>query len=74
MYNITNGDIVRTMDNQSLAEVFCILIDKASRKENFHIEVDKHTKEWYNENVVKGIKEWLDESYYGGINNEWLSN
>ena len=60
---VTNGDIVRNMDNQNLAEVFCSIILKSIHKDYLKTEVDKHTKEWYNENVVKGIKEWLDEPY-----------
>lgn len=57
---ITNGDIVRNMDNQNLAEIFCTLISHQTNK----INIDKVTEEWYNDNVIKGIKEWLDEPYY----------
>ena len=61
---ITNGDVVRNMNNQSLAEIFCTLIShKVNKKHEFAL--DKSSKEWYNENVVEGIKEWLDEPYYG---------
>ncbi len=60
---VTNGDIVRNMDNQNLAEIFCSIITKSIHKDYLKEKVDKHTKEWYNDNVVKGIKEWLDEPY-----------
>lgn len=60
---VTNGDIVRNMTNQDLAEVFCTLIrHKVNKKSEFII--DKSSKEWYNDTVIKGIKEWLDEPYY----------
>ena len=60
---ITNGDIVRNMTNQDLAEIFCTLIShKVDKKCEFTL--DNSSKEWYNENVIKGIKEWLDEPYY----------
>ena len=62
---ITNGDVVRTMDNQSLAEIFCSLIEKTLERDFLKERLDKCTREWYNENVIKGIKEWLDEPYYG---------
>lgn len=61
---VTNGDIVRDMNNQNLAEMFYSLITKSIHKDYLEVEVDKYTKEWYNDNVVKGIKEWLDEPYY----------
>lgn len=70
MYNVTNGDVIRNMDNQSLAELLCSLIDKVSRHKFIHIEVDKHTKEWYNENIIKTIKDWFDEPYYGLVEGE----
>lgn len=57
---ISNGDVVRNMNNQSLAEIFCTLIRHEVEK-----RLDNPSEEWYNENVVKGIKEWLDEPYYG---------
>lgn len=60
---VTNGDIVRNMDNQNLAEVFCSIITKSIHKDYLKEKVDNSTKEWYNDNVVKGIKEWLDEPY-----------
>ena len=62
---VTNGDIVRTLNNQNLAEVLCALITQTSKKGRiFHKKVDKMSKECYNDRVVKGIKEWLDEPYY----------
>lgn len=60
---ITNGDIVRDMNNQSLAEMFCAVIKKAVYKDYLKIKVDNVTEEWYNENIVKNIKDWLDEPY-----------
>lgn len=60
---VTNGDIVRNMDNQNLAELFCFIITKSIYKDYLKVEIDKRTKEWYNDNVVKGIKEWFDEPY-----------
>ena len=60
---VTNGDIVRTLNNQDLAEVFCALITKTAKRKNLWKKLDKITNEWYNDNVVKGIKEWLDEPY-----------
>ena len=62
---VTNGDIVRDMNNQNLAELFCSLITKTAKRNYLHKKVDKMTEEWYNEKVIKGIKEWLDEPYYG---------
>ena len=60
---VTNGDIVRNMTNQDLAEIFCTLIrHKVNKKSEFII--DKSSNEWYNDTVIKGIKEWLDEPYY----------
>ena len=64
MYNVTNGDIVRNMDNQNLAEIFCEVIKSAIHKDYLREKVDNSTKEWYNENVVKNVKNWLDEPYY----------
>ena len=64
MCNVTNGDIIRNMDNQSLAEVFCEVIKKAIYKNYLKEKIDKSTKEWYNKNVVKNVKDWLDEPYY----------
>ena len=61
---VTNGDIVRNMNNQNLAEIFCSIITKSIHKDYLKAEVDKHTKEWYNKNVVKNVKDWLDEPYY----------
>ena len=62
---VTNGDIVRTLNNQDLAEVFCALITKTSKKgKMFHKKVDKLDKKCYNDNIVSGVKEWLDEPYY----------
>lgn len=61
---VTNGDVVRNMDNQNLAEVFCAIIKKAIYKDYLKDRVDNSTKEWYNENVVKNVKDWLDEPYY----------
>lgn len=61
---VTNGDVLRTLDNQRLAEIFCTIIEKTARKRNIRKRLDKKTREWYNENVVKGVKEWLDEPYY----------
>ena len=61
---VTNGDIVRNMDNQNLAEVFCAIIKKAIHKDYLTEKVDNSTKEWYNKNVVKNIKDWLDKPYY----------
>lgn len=61
---VTNGDIVRNMDNQNLAEVFCAIIKKAIHKNYLKEKVDNSTKEWYNKNVVENVKDWLDESYY----------
>lgn len=62
---VTNGDIVRTLNNQSLAEVFCALITKTSKKGRmFHKKVDKLDKKSYNDNIISGVKEWLDEPYY----------
>lgn len=61
---VTNGDVVRNMDNQNLAEVFCAIIKKAIHKNYLKDRVDNFTKEWYNENVVKNVKDWLDEPYY----------
>ena len=65
---VTNGDIVRNMDNQNLAEVFCAIISKTIRKDYLKRKIlfnklDNVDIMWYNENVVKGIKEWLDEPY-----------
>ena len=60
---ITNGDVVRTMDNQNLAEIFCAIIKKAIHKDYLKEKVDNVTEKWYNDNVVKGIKEWLDEPF-----------
>lgn len=64
MYKITNGDIVRNMDNQSLAVIFCILISHTIDKK-LRFKLDNSGKEWYNENTVKNVKDWLDEPYYG---------
>lgn len=64
MYKMTNGDMVRNMNNQSLAEIFCILISHTI-DEKLRFKLDKSGKEWYNENVVKNVKDWLDEPYYG---------
>ncbi|MBO7731824.1 MAG: hypothetical protein J6S67_04710 [Methanobrevibacter sp.] len=61
---VTHGDIVRNMDNQNLAEVFCAIIKKAIHKDYLKDRVDNSTKEWYNKNVVKNVKDWLDEPYY----------
>lgn len=61
---VTHGDIVRSMDNQNLAEVFCAIIKKAIHKDYLKEKVDNSTKEWYNENIVKNVKDWLDEPYY----------
>lgn len=61
---VTNGDIVRNMDNQNLAEVFCAIITKAIHKDYLKEKVDNSDLMWYNENVVKNVKEFLDESYY----------
>ena len=61
---VTNGDIVRNMDNQNLAEVFYAIIKKAIHKDYLKEKVDNSTKEWYNDNVVKNVKNWLDEPYY----------
>ena len=61
---VTHGDIVRNMNNQDLAEVFCAIIKKAIHKDYLKEKVDNSTKEWYNENVVKNVKDWLDEPYY----------
>lgn len=61
---VTNGDIVRNMDNQNLAEIFCSIITRSIHKDYLKAEVDNSTKEWYNKNVVKNVKDWLDEPYY----------
>lgn len=61
---VTNGDIVRNMNNQDLAEIFCTIIKKAIYKDYLKEKVDNSTKEWYNKNVVKNVKDWLDEPYY----------
>ena len=42
---VTNGDIVRNMDNQNLAEVFCAIIKKAIHKDYLKEKVDNSTKE-----------------------------
>lgn len=61
---VTNGDIVRNMNNQNLAEIFCTIIKKAIHKDYLKERVDNSTKEWYNDNVIKNVKDWLDEPYY----------
>ena len=61
---VTNGDIVRTLDNRNLAEIFCAIIKTAIHKDYLKEKVDNSTKEWYNKNVVKNVKDWLDEPYY----------
>lgn len=61
---ITNGDIVRGMNNQNLAEVFCSIIKKAIHKDYLKERVDNLDPTWYNDNVVKNVKDWLDEPYY----------
>lgn len=61
---VTNGDVVRNMDNQSLAEIFCAIIKKVIHKDYLKEKVDNSTKEWYNDNVVKNVKDWLDKPYY----------
>ena len=66
---VTNGDIVRNMNNQDLAEVFCAIIKKSIHKDYLKEKVDNSTKEWYNKNVVENVKDWLDEPYYG----DWLN-
>ena len=60
---ITNGDVVRNMDNQNLAEIFCTIIKKSIHKDYLKEKVDNTTKEWYNDNVVKNVKDWLNEPY-----------
>ena len=46
---ITNGDIIRNMNNKSLAEFLYVLLER----------IQKPT----NDNVVKYIENWLDEDY-----------
>ena len=47
---ITNGDIIRNMNNKNLAEFLYVLLER----------IQKPT----NNNVVKCIENWLDEDYY----------
>lgn len=61
---VTNGDIIRNMNNQNLAEIFCEIINNAIRKNYLKEKVDNSTKEWYNKNVIENVKDWLDEPYY----------
>ena len=68
---VTNGDIVRTLDNRNLAEVFCALITKTSLKDSiFH----KKVKECYNDDIILGVKDWLDEPYYDKDNRTYVWN
>lgn len=61
---VSNGDIVRNMDNQNLAEIFCAIITQAIHKNYLQAKVDKTDNVWYNENIVKNVKDFLDEPYY----------
>ena len=47
---ITNGDIIRTMNNKNLAEFLYVLLER----------IQKPT----NDSVIKHIEDWLDEDYY----------
>lgn len=61
---VTNGDIIRNMDNQNLTEIFCEIINNVICKNYLKEKVDNSTKEWYNKNVIENVKDWLDEPYY----------
>lgn len=47
---ITNGDIIRNMNNKNLAEFLYVLLER----------IQKPT----NDSVIKHIEDWLDEDYY----------
>jgi hypothetical protein len=47
---ITNGDIIRTMNNENLAKFLYVLLER----------IQKPTSD----SVVKSIETWLDEDYY----------
>lgn len=61
---VTNGDIIRNIDNQNLVEIFCEVVNNAIRKNYLKEKVDNTPKEWYNKNVIENVKDWLDEPYY----------
>jgi len=43
---VTNGDVIRAMDNKNLAEFLYVLLEKIKKP--------------YNDYVIQNIKEWLD--------------
>ena len=55
---ITNGDIIRNMNNKSLAEFLYVLLEKVD------------VNDVKNNNVIKHIQEWLDEELEGGVVND----
>ena len=47
---VTNGDIIRTMNNQNLAQFLYVLIEKIQKP--------------YDASAVRHIEEWLNDDYY----------